>query len=131
MRPRWVIAELDVHGEIDDHAAMCLQFAIEDASETPGAQILVDLRELTTIGASALELFLREDARCRRAGAQLGILICADPRQQEIVTSFTGAGLGDRLRFSASAPQLPPGPPSARRPAVTARWSRRVAPARR
>ena len=131
MRPRWVIAELDVHGEIDDHAAMCLQFAIEDASAA-GAQILVDLRELTTIGAAALELFLREDARCRSNGAQLGILICADPRQQEIVTSFTGAGLGDRLRFSAARPDPPPGPPRSRRPvAATERWPRRAAPARR
>lgn len=131
MRPRWVIAELDVHGEIDAHAAMCLQFAIEDASAIPGTQILVDLRELTTIREAALELFLREDARCRASGAQLGILICADPRQQEIVTSFTGAGLGDRLRFSSSAPPLPPAPPGTRRRTATVRWSRRPATARR
>jgi anti-anti-sigma factor len=130
MRPRWVIAELAVNGEIDAHAAMCLRFAIEDACVAPGAQILVDLRELTTIDAPALELFVREDVRCRASDAQLGILICADPRQQDIVTSFTRSGLGDRLRFSPQ-PARPPAPPAARRRTAGVRWSRRPATAPR
>jgi anti-anti-sigma factor len=131
MRPRWVIAELDVKGEIDAHAAMCLRFAIEDACIAPGAQILVDLRELTTIGAAALELFVSEDERCRASDAQLGILICADTRQQAIVTSFTRAGLGDRLRFSPQPARPPAPPPTVRRRTAGVRWSRRPATAHR
>lgn len=30
-KPHWVIAELDARGEIDRHAAMCLELAVEVA----------------------------------------------------------------------------------------------------
>jgi anti-anti-sigma regulatory factor len=64
-RPRWVIAELDVDGEIDDHAAMCLQHAIDGARAGAAAMILADLRELEAIDAGGVELFLRHHADCR------------------------------------------------------------------
>jgi anti-anti-sigma regulatory factor len=126
-RPRWVIAELDARGEIDDHAAMCLRFAIEHAGAAGRATILVDLRELTAIDAGRLELFLAHDAECRAGGAELAILICADLRQETIVRAFTAVGLGDRLQF-AYQPAAPPR--NGRRRTATVRWHRRAATAR-
>jgi anti-anti-sigma factor len=111
IRPRWVTAELDVNGQIDGHAAMCLGFAIEAACAGGDAVLLVDLRELTTIDDCGLEQFVRRDAECRSSGVQLAILICADARQEAIVHAFTAAGLGDRLQVTYR-PGPPPRPPS-------------------
>ena len=105
-RPRWVIAELDVDGNIDEHAAMCLQHAIEGARAGACATILVDLRELTAIDANGVELFVRHDATCRARSMELGLLICGDARHDEIARAFDEAGLGDQLQFT-----IEPGPP--------------------
>jgi anti-anti-sigma regulatory factor len=134
-RPRWVIAELDVNGEIDDHAVMCLGFAIEGARELAPDTIIVDLRELSAIDDDGLGLFVAHDAACRAEHVQLAILVCADRRQEAIVTAFVGAGLGDRLRFSQPLPPAPPEPepakPVVRAMRVSARRYRRPATARR
>jgi anti-anti-sigma factor len=131
IRPRWVIAELDVHGQIDAHAAMCLGFAIDAGCDGGESTLLVDLRELTTIDGGGLALFIGHDADCRNQGAQLAILICADARQEEIVRAFTGAGLGDRLQFTYR-PAPPTRPPARTRMRIaTGRWPRRAATARR
>ena len=126
-RPRWVIAELDVRGEIDDHAAMCLRQAIE-AHGSAAAMILVDLRELTVIDAAGLELFVRHHADCSACGIELGLLICGDARQRAIARAFDAAGLGDQLQFACEPPSLPP---RRRAPAPTTRhataaWLRRL-----
>jgi anti-anti-sigma factor len=129
-RPRWVIAELDVNGEIDDHAAMCLQFAIEAACAVSAEKVLVDLRELMAIDAPGLALFVRHDADCRATEVGLSILICADARQEAIARAFTGAGLGDRLQYTFQ-PAAPPRPPARARVRIaTSRWPRRAATAR-
>jgi anti-anti-sigma factor len=126
-RPRWVIAELDVDGEIDEHAAMCLQFAIDAACAVSAERVLVDLRELMAIDADGLALFVRHDADCRATDVGLSILICADARQEAIARAFTGAGLGDRLEYTAA----PPRPPARARVRIaTSRWPRRAATAR-
>jgi anti-anti-sigma regulatory factor len=105
-RPRWVIAELDVDGSIDEHAAMCLRLAIEGGRPGACATILVDLRELTAIDADGVDLFVRHDATCREHGVELGLLICGDARHDEIARAFDEAGLGDQLQFT-----IEPGPP--------------------
>jgi anti-anti-sigma factor len=129
-RPRWVIAELDVNGEIDDHAAMCMQFALEAAGAVVAGTVLVDLRELTAIDDAGLALFVRHDADCRATDVQLSILICADARQEAIVRAFTAAGLGDRLQFTLQS-SAPPWPPArARVQIATSRSPRRAATAR-
>ena len=132
MRPRWVIAELDVHGEIDAHAAMCLGFGIEIARERHAETILVDLRELTAIDADVVGLFVVHDAEARTDGAEFAILLCDDARQAAIVDVFTHAGLGGRLRFSTQPP-APPAPPRPirLRARTSVSWSRRAANARR
>jgi anti-anti-sigma factor len=128
-RARWVIAELDVRGEIDDHAAMCLAFAVAAAREDEVQSLIVDLRELTAIDGHGIGLFVAHDATCRAAGVRLGILVCADARQRAIVRAFTAAGLGDRLRYRE--PALPAAPPPAARRVRAARLSARPATARR
>ena len=124
--PRWVIAELDVDGEIDDHAALCLGLAVEDACADASTAVVVDLRELGAIGDAGVTLFLAHDAACRAAGVQLTILVCADARQERVVGAFTAAGLGDRLRY-----QQPPAPAPPRPAPVSALHHRRPATARR
>jgi anti-anti-sigma regulatory factor len=107
-RPRWVIAELDVDGRIDEHAALCLRLAIEDPRAGPSTTILVDLRELTAIDAGGVDLFVRHDADCRARGVELGLLICGDARHDQIARAFDEAGLGDQLQFTCEpAPPLP------------------------
>ena len=120
-RDRWVIAELDVRGEIDDHAAMCLAFAVAAACEDAVQTLTVDLRELSAIGAYGIGLLLAHDAACRADLVDLGILVCADARQRAIVRALTAAGLGDRLRYRE--PALPAGSPPVitRPPRVSAR----------
>jgi anti-anti-sigma regulatory factor len=126
-RARWVIAELDVRGEIDDHAAMCLAFGVAAAREDDVLSLVVDLRELNAIDDHGIGLFLAHDAACRAAGVGLEILVCTDARQRAIVSAFTAAGLGDRLRSREPAfPAAPP--PAAPRPV---RVSARPATARR
>ena len=99
-RPRWIIAELDIDGTIDEHAALCLRLAIEDARAGPSTTILVDLRELTTIDAAGVSRFVHHDADCRAAGVELGLLICGDARHDQIARAFDAAGLGDQLQFT-------------------------------
>jgi anti-anti-sigma regulatory factor len=70
------LAELDVDGEIDDHAAMCLQHAIDGARAGAAAMILADLRELEAIDAGGVELFLRHHADCHCGGVTPDPLAC-------------------------------------------------------
>lgn len=130
-RPRWVIAELDVDGRIDEHAAMCLRHAIEGARAGPSATILVDLRELSAIDAGGVELFVHHDAVCREHGVELGLLICGDSRHDEIARAFDEAGLGDQLQFTYE-PGPPPPRASRRRtglPRASVAWLRQLSAA--
>ncbi len=98
-RPHSVIPELDARGEIDDHAAMCLRYTIQGAPGGAGA-IVVDLRDLTSIAAAAVELFVRAHADCRARGADLGLLISGHPSHDPIADAFGSAGLADQLQFT-------------------------------
>ena len=122
--PRWVIPELDVRGEIDEHAAMCLQHAIEGARTGAAVTILVDLRELTAITAAGLELFVRHDADCRSRAIALGLLVCGDARQEPSARAFDEAGLGDQLQCTYAAPPGPRARPRVRH--ASPAWLRRL-----
>jgi anti-anti-sigma factor len=113
-RPHWVIPELDARGEIDAHAAMCLQHTILGAPTSGARAIVVDLRDLTSIDAAALELFVRAQADCRARGTDLGLLISGHATHDAIANAFGSAGLADQLQFTceplAPAPALPRAP---------------------
>jgi anti-anti-sigma factor len=116
-RPRWIVAELDVHGEIDAHAAICLRNAVDAARGGLDAVLLVDLRDLTAIDDDGLRLLveLQADSRVRRIGLEL--LICADARHDAIAGAFETAG----LTYARSAPRAgahSDPPPAGRRTAL-------------
>lgn len=116
-RPRWIVAELDVRGEIDAHAAMCLHNAVDAAPAGVGVDLLVDLRDLTTIDDDGLRLLieLRAGRRVRAIGLEL--LICGDAHHDAIAGAFDVAGLAyTRSAPRASAHSEPP--PAARRTAL-------------
>jgi len=115
-RPRWIVAELDVHGEIDAHAAMCLHNAVDPARAGVGARLLVDLRDLTAIGDDALRLLVELRSGCRVRAIGLELLICGDAHHDVIAGRFDVAGLAyTRSAPGASAHSEPP--PAARRTA--------------
>ena len=107
---RWrvhrVVAELDVHGEIDRHAAMCLHQAIGDARASAVEMVLVDLRDLTAIDPAAVALLRAHHVDCQAHGVDLGLLIGRGEGHARITEALVLAGLGATLRFSGE-----PGPP--------------------
>lgn len=115
--PRWLVAELDVDGEIDAHAALCLRNAIEDARAGVDATLLVDLRDLSAIAAAGLQLLVQASADCHRRGIGLGLLISADARHDAIAGAFDAAGLDYDRRAPQAGAQSDP-PPAARRTAL-------------
>lgn len=84
---RWPIPELDANGEIDDHAEMCLRFTVQDLVASGAAEIVIDLRDLTSINADAVALLAQTDGACRAAGAHLGLLIggCSDSKVAHVL----------------------------------------------
>jgi anti-anti-sigma factor len=94
-----VIAELDAHGEIDEHAALCMRFAIDDARPAVDEIVLVDLRDLTTIDAAGLALFRRHNAECYARGMDLALLIGGLGHHGQIAGAFVRAGLGEHLHY--------------------------------
>ena len=99
-RVHWVIAELDVRGEIDDHATMCLRHAIDAAPVGAIELVLVDLRDLTAIDDGGLELFARLGADCCARGLDLGLLLDGNEHHDAIAEAFVLAGLGEQLRHA-------------------------------
>jgi anti-anti-sigma factor len=74
-RPHRIVAELDAHGAIDGHAAMCLNYAIAGALAGGARSIVIDQRDLTTIDAAALALFAKGRADCHAHGVELELLV--------------------------------------------------------
>lgn len=103
-RLQGVVAELDARGEIDPHAAMCLKNGIEAALAGNIKAIVVDLRDLTSIDAAGLALFVRARADCRAIGARLGLLISGRASHVPIAYAFASAGLGNQLDFTCEPP---------------------------
>lgn len=99
-RVRRVLCELDDHGEIDSHAALCLRLAIDATRPATTEMILVDLRDLTTITTAGLALFARHNAACHARGMELGLLVSAHERHHRIAEAFVLGGLGDTLRYT-------------------------------
>jgi anti-anti-sigma factor len=109
IRSHWVVPELDARGEVDAHTAMCLLYTIEGVPH--GAEeIVVDLRDLTSIDAASLTMFVQAHAQCRARGTELGLLISGRPRHDEIANAFASAGLADQPQFICEPLAPPPAP---------------------
>src|SRR5687767_11236777 len=69
---RWVVAELDAHGQLDEHAAMCLRLATDHPAKA-ATRIVIDLRDLTAVDSRAVGLLdaATADGRARAAGLTL------------------------------------------------------------
>jgi anti-anti-sigma factor len=92
-RPRWVIAELDAHGSIDRHAAMCLSNAFDDALKTGAVAIIIDLRDLSSIDEAGLRQLAQMRAECLVKGIDLELLLPARARDNLIAGPLVAARL--------------------------------------
>jgi anti-anti-sigma factor len=107
-KPRLVIAELDANGEIDDHAAMCLRFTIEDLVAYGAREIVIDLRDLVAINADAVALLTQADRTCRAAGARLGLLSDAGCCETTVAHVLLRSSLRARSQPAPQGPRQPP-----------------------
>lgn len=116
---RRVVAELDVRGEFDEHASMCLRHAIDQPAGL-ATRIVVDLRDLTTIDRRGLQRLdaAVDDGRARETS--LTLLLCGGAAQAAIADAFVAAGLP--VELSTGTP--PPTEHSGRREPDTPRRSR-------
>ena len=110
-RVHWVVVELDAHGEIDAHAAMCLRQAIGQAPAGAIGMVLVDLRDLTAINAAGVALLTTHQARCQAHGIDLGLLIRGGGGHDQVAEALVRAGLGHALHYAADRHPPATGPP--------------------
>lgn len=105
---RWVVAELDGRGRIDDHAAMCLRQAIDGHRMRAGRIVVVDLRDLTGIDGRGLALLTQARADCTARRVRLRLLMCTpEPRSPSCPRRQRGGAprrIGTPLSLGASAP---------------------------
>jgi anti-anti-sigma factor len=120
-----VVAELDAHGQIDEHAAMCLRNAV-DHPVAPATQIVIDLRDLTAISSHSLALLIAATARCKTRALGLTLLLSGGADHAAIADALVRAGFGvcqDRLQRRRD-----PGTAIAPAPAAQRRRERRWTP---
>jgi anti-anti-sigma factor len=91
-------------GELDIASAPEFESAIADATAEPGAELVLDLRELTFMDSTGLRALAQTNARADEAGFALSIV--RGPRQIERVLEISG--LADLLPLVDAPPQAPP-----------------------
>jgi anti-anti-sigma factor len=75
-------------GELDIASAPEFEQAIADATAEPGAELVLDLRELTFMDSTGLRALAQTNARADEAGFALSII--RGPRQIERVLEISG-----------------------------------------
>jgi anti-sigma B factor antagonist len=75
-------------GELDIATAPEFEQAIADATSEPGAELVLDLRELTFMDSTGLRALAQTNARADKAGFALSIV--RGPRQIERVLEISG-----------------------------------------
>jgi anti-anti-sigma regulatory factor len=102
---RRVVAELDVRGEFDEHASMCLRQAVDDPAGLT-TRIVIDLRDLTGLDRRGLQLLNEaiDDTRARETS--LTLLLCGGDTQAAIVDAVVSAGL--RVELTTGTPSATP-----------------------
>ncbi|MEA2157618.1 MAG: anti-sigma factor antagonist [Solirubrobacteraceae bacterium] len=87
-------------GELDIASAPEFEQAIADATSEPGAELVIDLRELTFMDSTGLRALAQTNARADEAGFALSIV--RGPRQIERVLEISG--LADLLPLVDAPP---------------------------
>ena len=77
-------------GELDIATTPALEQAIADATAKPGAELVLDLRELTFMDSTGLRTLAQTNARAEEDGFTLSIV--RGPRQIERVLEISGLG---------------------------------------
>jgi anti-anti-sigma factor len=77
-------------GELDIASAPAFEQAIADATAEPGAELVLDLRELTFMDSSGLRALAQANTRAGESGVDLSIW--RGPRQIERVLEISGLG---------------------------------------
>ncbi len=77
-------------GELDIATTPALEQAIADATAAPGAELVLDLRELTFMDSTGLRTLAQTNARAGQDGFTLAIV--RGPRQIERVLEISGLG---------------------------------------
>jgi anti-sigma B factor antagonist len=90
-------------GELDIATAPEFEQAIADATSEPGAELVLDLRELTFMDSTGLRALAQTNARAGEDGFALSIV--RGPRQIERVLEISG--LADLLPLVDAPPDVP------------------------
>jgi anti-anti-sigma factor len=77
-------------GELDIATTPALEQAIAEATAKPGAELVLDLRELTFMDSTGLRTLAQTNARAEEDGFTLSIV--RGPRQIERVLEISGLG---------------------------------------
>jgi anti-anti-sigma factor len=95
-------------GELDIASAPEFEHAIAEATAEPGAELVLDLRELTFMDSTGLRALAQTNARADEAGFDLSII--RGPRQIERVLQISG--LADLLPLVDAPPAEADGAPA-------------------
>jgi anti-anti-sigma regulatory factor len=87
----WIIPELDAHGQIDRHTAMCLRVALADAVDAD--DVLIDLRDLSAVDEHAIAILRWARDACRAHDVHLTLLIGARAPHDALAHALARAGL--------------------------------------
>jgi anti-anti-sigma factor len=93
--PRPGSAAVEVVGEVDSYTAPVLAACLRSRAGQPGLrELVVDLQQVTFLGAAGVEVLADADRRCRRHGARL--VIRAGGRRA-VLCPLRLTGLADRV----------------------------------
>ena len=101
-RPGQVV--VDVAGEVDDATAPLLQLCLDSRTDQPGLrELVVDLEQVTHLGADGVAALARARRRCVRGGARLVLRYAGRRRVLDLrvlgeLADPVGAGRSQRAR---------------------------------
>jgi anti-anti-sigma factor len=117
-RPGRVVVE--VVGEVDAYTVPLLEACLRSHTAQGGIrELVVDLRQVTFVGAAGVGVLARAQERCRSLGARLEIRTGG---RRRVLRPLALAGLVDRVAVDpAGAEQSRPGPRTPERPCTSPR----------
>jgi anti-sigma B factor antagonist len=93
--PRPGRAVVEVVGEVDSYTAPVLDLCLRSRAGRPGVrELVVDLGQVTFLGAAGVEVLADADHRCRRHGARL---VVRTGGRRAVLCPLRLAGFADRV----------------------------------